>query len=302
MSFFSKLFGSKPPSLDSLAHPMDLHNFADRYAAVLRDAWPQAQLSITHGALASDTRIDWSLPDGFKATHFLGNCYLRYLDAPEALGDVLADQLASARAMQRKFESAGGDDGIDRAERAKTLILPVLKTRGWHEIALQQARSFGPAARMPFIVEALAGDLVLSYVEDTPESMSFLSPGEAERRGLDGDALRAQALNNLSKFLPELDVQGGEGRYLVRLDRNYDASMVLLFELWRDRVQVQGDPVFAIAARDEVMVCGSEDAESLASLRDIAAQISRSSAYNLSQDLYVFRDGRLQMMVDEVVA
>lgn len=284
MSIFSKWFGGKREQ-PGLVHPMDLHSFADRYLAALHEAWPEATLNVSHGALAADTRIDWSLPDGFKATHFLGNSYQRYLDAPTTLQAVFADQVASAREMQRSFE---------RADAPSTAtILPVLKTRGWHETALQQARSIGAGARIPFIVEPLAGDLVLTYVEDTPDSMSFLSPDEAERRGLDGEALRAQALSNLSRFLPELDVQGGEGRYVARLDRNYDASMVLLFERWSERIQVQGDPVFAIAARDEVMVCGSEDSASVASLKDIAAQIAQSSAYNLSHALFVHRDGEL---------
>ncbi|UJB20180.1 MULTISPECIES: hypothetical protein [Lysobacter] len=293
MSFFSKLFGGRPEGRP-LEHPMDLHAFADRYAALLREAWPHARLAITHGARVADTRIEWSLPDGFKATNFLGNSYQRYLDAPQRLSEVLSDQLASAQAMQRSFV----DGDSDEAGRANAVILPVLKTRGWHEIALQQARSIGAGAQIPFIVEPLAGDLVLTYVEDTPESMSFLSPTEAERRGLGREALHAQALNNLTKFLPELQIQGGEGRFVARLDRNYDASMVLLFDRWRERIDVQGDPVFAIAARDEVMVCGSDDAESLASLKDIAAQIEQSSAYNLSRALYVFREDRLQVLAD----
>ena len=54
----------------------------------------------------------------------------------------------------------------------------------------------------------------------------------------------------------------------------------------------------AIAARDEVMVCGSEDVASVASLKDMAAQIAGSSAYNLSHALFVHRDGELQLLAD----
>ncbi|MGO1073614.1 hypothetical protein [Lysobacter sp. CA199] len=293
MSLFSKLFGGKRETA-VLTHPMDLHAFTDRYAAALRAAWPQARLSIAHGALAADTRIEWSLDDGFQATHFLGNSYQRYLDAPELLEDVFADQVAAARELQRRFAA----DGAEPGDADNAMILPVLKTRGWHEVALQQARSIGNGNRIAFIVEPLVGDLVLTYVEDKPDSMNFLSPDEAQRRGLDAQTLRERALSNLSRFLPELDVQGNGGRYAARLDRNYDASMVLLFEHWRERVQVRGEPVFAIAARDEVLVCGSEDRESLDSLRDIAEEISRTSAYNLSRTLYVFREDGLHVLVD----
>ncbi|MGO0999959.1 hypothetical protein [Lysobacter sp. CA196] len=286
MSIFSKLFGSKPTGSEHAA-PMDLVTFAERYAAAVRTAWPEARVEIGHGAATADTRVDWHLPDGFKATHFLGNSYLRYLGAPQELDAIFAEQLAGARAIQRDFVSG--------PEAANAVILPVLKTRGWHETALQQARSFGTESMLPFIVEPLAGDLVLTYVEDTPDSMSFLSPSEAERRGLDRESLYTQALDNLTRFLPELDVQGGGGRYVARLDRNYDASMVLLFDHWRDRIEIKGDPVFAIAARDELMLCGSEDDDSVASLRDIADEIALSSSYNLSRALFTHRDGGLQV-------
>ncbi|MGJ7903634.1 hypothetical protein [Lysobacter sp. 1R34A] len=286
MSIFSKWFGGKPASSQQAA-PMDLVTFAERYAAAVRTAWPEARVEIGHGAATADTRVDWSLPDGFKATHFLGNSYLRYLGVPQQLETIFAEQLAGARAIQSDFASG--------SEAANTVILPVLKTRGWHETALQQARAFGTESMLPFIVEPLAGDLVLTYVEDTPDSMSFLSPSEAERRGLDRESLYTQALDNLTRFLPELDVQGGGGRYVARLDRNYDASMVLLFDRWRDRIEVKGEPVFAIAARDELMLCGSEDDDSVASLRDIAGEIALSSSYNLSRALFIHRDGGLQV-------
>lgn len=293
MSWFSKWFGGKRESGGS-QHPMDLHAFTDRYAAAVREAWPQARVSVSHGAQAADTQIQWVLPDGFKATHFLGNSYQRYLDAPQRLNEVIAAQVDSARAMQRDLD-AGAQA---RADIDQATILPVLKTRDWHEVALEQVRSLGGEEPIAFIVEPLAGDLVLTYVVDTPESMNFLSPDEARQCGLeDRDALHAQAMENLRRRLPDLEVNGG-GRYLARLDRNYDASMVLLFGQWRDRIEVNGEPVFAIAARDELMVCGSEDAASLSSLRDIAGQIAQSSAYRLSQALYVIREGRLQLLAD----
>ncbi|MFK3647070.1 hypothetical protein ACI2IY_01360 [Lysobacter enzymogenes] len=288
LSLLNRLFGGRGPRPEphAPADPLDLHAFADRYAQALRAVWPQAQLRVGFGAQLADTRIDWSLPDGFADTRFVGHSYRRYLDAPAALEQVLAEQVAAAREAQRRF-GRGGDAALDDA------ILPVLKTRGWHELAQQQARSIGGGARIAFVIEPLAGDLVLTYAEDRPDSMDYLSPAEAERRGLDRDGLRACALRNLHKFLPELDVQGDGGLYAVRLDRNYDASMALLFEHWRARVPVRGEAVFAIAARDELIVCDSLDRHGLHALRSIAAEISRDSAYGLSAQLFVHRAGAL---------
>lgn len=292
MSLLSKLFGGRRTRRAGAQAPvpLDLHAFTERYAQALRAAWPQASLRVGHGARLADTRIDWSLPDGFAATQFVAHSYQRYLDAPEALERVFAEQLEGARELLRRYAggAAAGDGAGDEA------ILPVLKTRGWHEVALRQARSTGGA--IAFMVEPLAGDLVLAYVEDRPDAMDYLSPAAAECRGLDSARLRERALRNLQRFLPELQIEGGDGRYVVRLDRNYDASMALLYALWRERAPVRGEPVFAIAARDQLWLCGSDDEQGLHQLREAAAQISRSSAYGLSAGLFAWRDGRLHAL------
>lgn len=296
MSLWSRLFGEgdarRPRSAPvALIDPLDLHAFTERYAQALRAAWPQAQLRVGFGAQLADTRIDWSLPDGFSATQLVGLCYRRYLAAPAALERVLAEQVAAARESQRRF-GRGAEAADDDA------ILPVLKTRGWQELALQQARSIGGGAPVAFAIEPLAGDLVLTYVEDRPDSMDYLSPAEAERRGLDRETLRECALRNLHRFLPELEVQGQDGLYAARLDRNYDASMALLFEHWRERAPVRGEAVFAIAARDELILCDSEDRQGLSALRAMAQEISSTSAYGLSTELFVHRGGALRVFED----
>ncbi|QWP78597.1 hypothetical protein J5226_09465 [Lysobacter sp. K5869] len=290
LSLLNRLFGQRAaePALGALTHPLDLHAFTERYAQALRATWPQAQLRIGHGAQLADTRIDWSLPDGFADTRYVGHSYRRYLDAPGALEQVLAEQVAAARESQRRH-ARGAEAALDEA------ILPVLKTRGWHEVARQQARAIGGGARVAFVIEPLVGDLVLTFVEDRPDSMDYLSPAEAERRGLDRETLRECALRNLQRFLPELDVQGENGLYAARLDRNYDASMALLFEHWRARVPVRGEAVFALAARDELIVCDSQDRHGLSALRAMAQEISRDSAYGLSAQLFVHRGGALRV-------
>lgn len=288
MSFLSKLFGRKPAA-PSAASPalLDLPAFAQRFAGELRDAFPDAHIRIVPGA-QNEARIDVSLPGEIQAGLQLGNAYQRYLSEPQALEAVLADQMASVREMQRRLSVEDEDDEAG-------VVLPVIKTRDWHDTAMNQLRASQPDMdAAPFVVEPLAGDLIVTYVLDTPASMSFLSLHEAEQRELRGDALRAHALENLARSLPQLELKGGGGRYAARLDRNYDAGMALLFERWRDRIELRGEPVFAIAARDELMVCGSEDGESVAALREIAQEIARSSPYGLSSGLFVWRDGGLR--------
>lgn len=289
MSFFSKLFGRKPAA-PAAAQVLDLQAFSQRFAGALRDAFPDAHIRIHPGA-QHEARIELALADGIRANLQVGNAYQRYLNAPEDLEATLADQVASARDVQRQLSA-------EDAQAGEGVVLPVIKTRAWHEVAMRQLGASQPQAASPFVIEPLAGDLVVTYVLDTPASMSFLSPEQAAQRELHGPALRAHALDNLARRLPELEIKGGDGRYAARLDRNYDAGMALLFERWRERVPLRGEPVFAIAARDELLMCGSEDGENLASLRGIAREIAGSSAYGLSAGLFVWRDGGLRAFED----
>lgn len=285
MSFFSKLFGRKPAQPSPFDGLLDIQAFAERYASDLRAAFPDSEILLVPGG-QQEARLDVVLPGEVKASLRLANSYQRYLNAPQALEDILADQVASVREIQRRL--AGQD-----ADEAEAVILPLVKTRAWLDTALAQAHSHQPGLE-PFIVEALAGDLIVTYVEDSPATMSFLSPAEAAQRGLEGPALREHALQNLAARLPELEVGGGGGRYVARLDRNYDASMVLLFDVWGRDLPLQGEPVIGVPARDEVLICDSHDRESLEQLGSIVADIAHKSAYGLSSRLFVWRDGGLR--------
>jgi hypothetical protein len=103
----------------------------------------------------------------------------------------------------------------------------------------------------------------------------------------------ATVLSGRSSVL-QPEIVGGGSRQAAPLDRNCDASMVLLFERWRGRLQIHGEPVLAVAARDELLICGNDDAESIASLRGMARAISRESAYGLSAELFTWSDGELR--------
>ena len=137
---------------------------------------------------------------------------------------------------------------------------------------------------------------MLAYAEVTPSAMNYIPSATMEQLELNAELLHALALNNLEKRLPQLDLAGGDGRYGVRLDGNYGASMILLFSSWQDRLQIVGDPVIALAARDELLICGSDDAGAVAELQEMVGEITCTSAYALSSQLFVWRDGDLQSL------
>lgn len=286
MSIFGKWFG-KGDSAKNEGTPMSYRAFAERYAKVLRQGFPGGKVVVKYADSAGQTSVHLQALDGFKSSQFMGNLYARYKQAPLELDALLAEGVAQAEAANRSFDSTDID---------ATRLLPVIKTQDWLAAStsqLQKARMTDAIARL--LIRPLAGDLLLVYVEDTADAMNYLREDALAQLGLDFEQLHAKALHNLQGMLPQLELAGGGGRYAARLDRNYDASMVLLLEQWLPRIELAGEPVLAIPARDELLVCGSDDGEAIASLREMASEIVSRSAYSLSTQLFTWRDGGLQV-------
>jgi len=67
----------------------------------------------------------------------------------------------------------------------------------------------------------------------------------------------------------------------------------LLNDFWRvARLPVAGEIVAAIPARDFLVVSGSQDAEGVEKIRQIAETVASRAPYRLTSKLLVRRDGR----------
>lgn len=280
MSLLKSLFGRRrAPS------PLSFHDYAECFAGLVRAEDPGAQVTVTHGDSAAQTRVQWRGSEGFEAAQFMGNWYRRYLEAPARLQANLKNQMESARTMGLR-----GDPSVPGIDA----ILPAIKTTAWLDVSAAQLSSIGVPADQQPASRRLVGDLSVTYVEDKPGAVRYLSTAELEGLDLDASSAHALALGNLAPRVSDLQVRGKRGRFTARLDGTYDASLVLFLDQWIDRLPLKGVPVLAVAARDELMVCGSDDEESLAALRAAAAHIAGSSAYGLSGRLFAWRAGRLQ--------
>jgi uncharacterized protein YtpQ (UPF0354 family) len=243
------------------------------------------------GPTPATTKLGWTTKAGWKTSQFLGHFWAEYRTGV-TLDSVLDRLMRSSIVVERATPDV---------EAGRRSIMPVIKTIDWHRTSLAQLAKAGldlnDPQNQPFILRRLAGDLVVTYVQDTGDSMSYVGNADCRKLGLDLDELHAIAMNNLERdALPRLEIRGGEGRYAARLDRNYDASMVLLFERWSDQMDLDGDPVIALAARDELLICGSDDEEATTSLRAMAADIASRAPYALSNALFVWREGRIQTL------
>ncbi len=92
-------------------------------------------------------------------------------------------------------------------------------------------------------------------------------------------------------YLPDISSQGNNVLSVLKADGNYEASLILMEEIWtRDNFDVAGDIVVFVPARDVVLVTGSEDIEGLTLARELIA--TSEWPYFISQHGFVrTRDG-----------
>jgi len=136
----------------------------------------------------------------------------------------------------------------------------------------QQLLDAGAGAINLPIVQNITEDFVEFLGLDIGTSRSIMSEDNLRREGLTYELARKGAMARLRAAVAGLNVEGGGGRYRVTYPQDLDlsASFILISEDWLDLNDIKGDPVFAVGTRVSIHVCGSEDFESLAGLREIA--------------------------------
>ena len=270
MSFFSKLFGREPKTMDWRQF---IQHFAER---IRRDC-------------AADVQIEWgeSLEDTVlqvgEGRLYLGNHYARYLQSPADLDALLAANTAVVRQMMAERPPA-------RAEQ----VFPVIKNGLWLEQLRQATQVSGTEPEESVIYRPIAGDLVLLYMLDTGEAMRSLSREDAVAAGLADDAaLHYTALANLRQYMQDkIQIEHVEESSLTQilLDSDYDASLILLL----DEI-LPSDPVLAIPARNVLILCNPSDERAIATLKVAAAQIAEEAPYTISTLLYQYHNGEISL-------
>ena len=271
MRLFSKLFGQRTADSNGPAALLTRAQFADHYLTILAEKAPE----LVAERIATDVRLQWA--DGGTMTQFMGNAYTQYRNEPDALDAVLEAQLASART------TAAPQQALDL-----NLVLPLVKSRSWLATASAQT-----GAGADLLIRPLVSDLIIVFAQDLPDTITYVKGSDLV--GVCEEAqLVSRAISNLAARVPALEPVGGDGRYRIELDGFFDASLILVASDWIRPLALEGDPVFAIPCRDQLMVCGSANAEAVAELEEIAPAIASNEAYRISGELLTLRDGVLQ--------
>lgn len=254
-------------------------DFRDLYLAYLRNEAPEAGIEIV-----DSLEVKVALEDETSHSVFLDNAYQQYEADPGNRDEIIEVYLASFLEVARQEEA-----GIDPDQ-----IVPVIKDRGWLEEveASLEERGSRPEEMPTYLSDPYNSELAIFYAEDSPRNIRYLTEDAVAELEVDRDQLKERAIANLERLTGEFEVMGGDGIYLISAGGDYEASLLLVSDLWdREQMPVEGDFIAAIPARDLLIVTGSENPEGIRRVREMASEGAAQFSYRLSPVLFVRKNG-----------
>lgn len=222
-------------------------------------------------------------PGGVEANVFLDNAYRNYTSDPDKLGDVI--KIYASQALEIK--DAKGHI-LDR-----TRIVPLIKDRSWIDEIRQSIITKSGKDDFQILYDDFNGDLVIVYAEDAGDHFTYPTQKQLEEAGIPREGLRELAVANLRRIVPKCKFRRFEDVLRIKAEDGYDTSVLLFTEMWAS-LAGGGEIVVALPARDLLLWVRAADAKGVASFAKIAADVRRTSAYALTDRLFVFRDGRFE--------
>ena len=237
----------------------------------LRDAYRIALLE--SGAVTSvepvagdPLRLDCKTKQGRPFTAGLDNLFAdasspRPDDRERTLQRYLAASIETARAADGELSAPSRSD-----------VIPTIKSTAWLAGVPMKDLATAP----------LVADLVVVYSFDRAQSMTYASRVELEALGLSASELPNVALANLRARLPPQLATRGDGKsFLFVAGGNYEASLLLLDEVWAQlEPNMPGDLIACVLARDVCLVTSTELPGGIASLEAARDRICAGSVSN----------------------
>lgn len=116
-------------------------------------------------------------------------------------------------------------------------------------------------------------DLVVFYGFDAESHYVIIAQRDLAQLGVDRQGLHDRAIQNLRSLHLEVRAHRGDRIYMITAGGNYEATLLLLPEVWESvSSMVPGRIVAAVPARDVLYVTGDADRENVAALRQWTSQ------------------------------
>ncbi len=227
---------------------------------------------------ADPLRLDARTRGGQTLTINLDNLYADASRSPPAERARLVEQ-----ALAAGVDSARAADGeLDAPSRDQ--LVPTIKSVAW----LQSAPANDLAK------DFLAGDLLVVYAFDRARSIANARIPELQSLGLSPAEAAALAKANLrARLPPSLDTRGDGKSFMLVAGGTYEASLLVLDEIWDQLAQrLPGRLVACVPARDVCLVTSTQTPGGVASLIAARDRVWSSGPSNAISRTVLERDDR----------
>lgn len=262
----------------SSTRSLDAQGFSDAYVSRLQELAPSL-------SIAQEQPLILNLNNELVVS--LDAAYREYRNDPTRLQELLDNYIQSvAEVVSAEFDT---DLHIEQ-------LLPVIKHKSYVDSAGKlQAQDSDATTGEGLYFESLNSELVVLFVQDNARSVRFLSRASVAQLGVATEQLRQRAVQNFRKRLSGVQSQQRDDVFLFQLDGFYEASLLLVDELWQSAaLKVAGELLVTVPSRDILMFTGARSAH-LAEMRSMAGDIAQRSAYAISPLLFVRRDNRWEV-------
>ncbi len=228
----------------------------------------QARNHFVEVRLVGDDQIICQPQQGEPVTVFTENLWRQCRQTPEVAIETVQRHLAA-------FEMRTGD----KIELAQIVV----QVRDQSVVDMLRPGQKG-------IFEHMVADLWVIYSVDLPASIQTLTPSQLEALSVDRSVLRALALENLLRILPQTNIEGA-GPWFYIAAGDYTSSILLFDSVWDQAAEiVEGDVVAAVPTRDTLLITGSDSVEGIAAIRKMAREIHDNGHHVISPTL-IRREG-----------
>ncbi|OEZ57646.1 hypothetical protein DUGA6_42840 [Duganella sp. HH105] len=219
---------------------------------------------------------------GGAEIYHLHNAYRDYCAAArKQRPDVLAHYIRSMQAPALPATFAEARSGLRPVLRGRAIVEYMRLTQ-----AAQGTGQPWQDGSVPF-----SADSVLMLAYDSPHSIQTLSQTALTDWGVSFDAALAAALDNLRDISVANFVQVAPGVQMAAWDDSYEASRILLADLFF-RLNVGGDPVVMMPTRNRLLVASSNNSAAQLAMLALARGYASDEGRVISALMYRFEQGK----------
>jgi uncharacterized protein YtpQ (UPF0354 family) len=237
--------------------------FLERFKRAVAEKFPNA-----HVTPAGELELDVVFPNGTKHNLYLGRAYAAFCKKPSDVDEI----------VMRWLSAVDEDPQAQPTDLSK--VVPMIKGRDW----LGQI-----ADASSHWIEDYNEHLVIAYAERNP-MFRFCLRKRIEALGVTLEDARERALANLAALSTRREISRAELAYIVNVGGNFEASQILLDELWADP-HIDERALVSIPDRDTLALSLDDTPGAVWRLAEAAARLSRCEPYPITSLLFARPDG-----------